>query len=86
MISIRIPFLKLALQVNMLCSLLFQDAEIQLRDEKVTVVKQSKSQDVSYKVHTMGIYLVLEAKGLTLIWDRRTGLKIKLSSTYKVGQ
>lgn len=35
----------------------------------------------------MGLYLVIEAKnGLILIWDKKTTLMIKLSSTFKVGK
>ncbi|KAM6925967.1 mucin-5B-like [Lycodopsis pacificus] len=58
--------------------------EIVLSEENVRVFKQSKGLDIPFKVHTMGIYLVIEAKnGLVLIWNKRTTLMIKLKSTFK---
>ncbi|KAM4554461.1 uncharacterized protein V3H82_018687, partial [Fundulus diaphanus] len=58
--------------------------EILLSDENVKVISQGKGMDVPFKVHTMGIYIVIEANnGLVLIWNRKTTLMIKLSSTFK---
>ncbi|XP_034060549.1 mucin-2-like isoform X2 [Gymnodraco acuticeps] len=58
--------------------------EIILSEESVRVIKQSKGEDIPYKVHTMGIYLVIEAKnGLVLMWNKRTTLMIKLKSNFK---
>ncbi|XP_070686598.1 mucin-5AC [Pempheris klunzingeri] len=58
--------------------------EIVLSEENIRVIKQSKGVDIPYKVHTIGIYLVIEAKnGLVLIWNKKKILMIKLSSTYK---
>ncbi|KAF3688741.1 Mucin-5AC [Channa argus] len=58
--------------------------EIILSDENIRVIKQSKGVDIPYHVNTMGIYLVIEAKnGLVLIWNRKTTLMIRLSSTFK---
>ncbi|XP_061678202.1 mucin-5AC-like [Syngnathoides biaculeatus] len=49
-----------------------------------TVIKQKTGLDIPYKVHTIGLYLVIEAKnGLVLIWNKKTTLIIKLSSTFK---
>ncbi|MEQ2316006.1 hypothetical protein AMECASPLE_028228, partial [Ameca splendens] len=57
--------------------------EIVLSDESVTV-SQSKGMDIPFKVHTMGIYVVIEANnGLVLIWNKKTTLMIKLSSAFK---
>uniref|UniRef100_A0A8P4KLK2 VWFD domain-containing protein n=1 Tax=Dicentrarchus labrax TaxID=13489 RepID=A0A8P4KLK2_DICLA len=59
--------------------------EIILSEENIRVIKQSKGEEIPYQVHTMGIYLVIEAKnGLVLIWNKKTTLMIKLSSTFKV--
>ncbi|KAF7658625.1 hypothetical protein LDENG_00009990 [Lucifuga dentata] len=59
--------------------------EIVLSEENVKIIKQSKGADIPYQVHTIGIYLVIEAKnGLVLIWDKKTTLMIKLGSTFKV--
>ncbi|XP_019712599.1 mucin-5AC-like [Hippocampus comes] len=49
-----------------------------------TVIKQKTGLEIPYKVHTIGLYLVIEAKnGLVLIWNKKTTLMIKLSSTFK---
>lgn len=65
----------------------FQNNEIVLSEEHVRVIKQSKGVDIPFKVHTMGIYLVIEAKnGLVLIWDKKTTVMIKLKPTFKVGE
>ncbi|KAM6960634.1 mucin-5B-like [Aplochiton taeniatus] len=59
--------------------------EIVLSEETIKVVKQSNGVDpIPYKVHTIGIYLVIEAEnGLVLIWDKKTSLIIRLSSVLK---
>ncbi|KAI3371238.1 hypothetical protein L3Q82_023860 [Scortum barcoo] len=58
--------------------------EIVLSEESIKVIKQSKGVDIPYQVHTMGIYLVIEAtNGLVLIWNRKTTLMIKLSPAFK---
>ncbi|XP_023811495.1 mucin-5AC isoform X2 [Oryzias latipes] len=60
------------------------NTEIILSDESVKVIKQKEGSDVLFKVHTMGLYLVIEAKnGLVLIWDKKTTLMVRLSSTFK---
>ena len=62
-----------------------QNTEILLSDEKIKVLKQSQEADILYQVHSIGIYLVIEAQnGLILIWNKKTTLMIKLSPTYKV--
>ena len=71
--------------MSMFC--FFQNHEIVLSEENVRVIKQSKGVDIPYQVHTMGIYLVIEAKnGLVLIWNKKTTLMIQLKSTFKVGE
>ncbi|XP_056138441.1 mucin-2 [Lampris incognitus] len=58
--------------------------EIVLAEENIKVIKQTSGADVLYKVHTIGIYLVIEAEnGVILIWDRKTTLMIKLSAAFK---
>lgn len=65
---------------------MFQGNEIHLVDENIRV-KQGKGEDIPYKVHTVGLYLVVEAKnGLVLMWNKKTTVMIKLSSEFKVGQ
>lgn len=73
------------LQISILC--FFQNNEIILSDESVRVVKQSGGVDIPYQVHTMGIYLVIEAKnGLVLVWNKKTTVIIRLNSSFKVGK
>ncbi|XP_042267675.1 mucin-2-like [Thunnus maccoyii] len=58
--------------------------EIALSEESVRVIKQTNGIDIPYKVHTVGIYLVIEASnGLVLIWNKKTTIMIKLSSAFK---
>ncbi|KAM9376056.1 mucin-2-like [Pholidichthys leucotaenia] len=60
--------------------------EIVLSEENVRVIQQeqNKEVDIPYKIHTVGLYLVIEAKnGLVLIWNKKTTLIIKLRSTFK---
>lgn len=65
---------------------MFQGNEIHLGDEKFQVIK-GKGEDIPYKVHTVGLYLVVEARnGLVLMWNRKTTLMIKLSSEFEVGR
>ena len=62
----------------------FQNNEIALSEENVRVIKQTNGIDIPYKVHTVGIYLVIEASnGLVLIWNKKTTIMIKLSSAFK---
>ncbi|RVE71725.1 hypothetical protein OJAV_G00054850 [Oryzias javanicus] len=60
------------------------NTEIALLDETVQITKQKEGSDIPFKVHTMGLYLVIEAKNnLVLVWDKKTTLMIRLSSAFK---
>lgn len=49
------------------------------------VVERGLGKEVLYKIHSRGIYLVLETQvGLVLMWDRKTSIFIKLEQHYKV--
>jgi hypothetical protein len=49
------------------------------------VIKQENVVDVPYQVHSIGLYVVVEAEnGLILMWDKKNSLFIKLSSTFQV--
>ena len=64
-----------------------KDYELQLRDDKVNVIKASEGDVLPYRVYSMGLYLVVETKiGVILMWDKKTSLAVKLSSTYKVSE
>uniref|UniRef100_A0A672H295 Uncharacterized protein n=1 Tax=Salarias fasciatus TaxID=181472 RepID=A0A672H295_SALFA len=58
--------------------------EIVLSEENVKVNKQSKGEEIAYKVHKMGLYVVVEANnGLILVWNKKTTLMLKLSYEFK---
>ncbi|CAB1322586.1 unnamed protein product [Coregonus sp. 'balchen'] len=58
--------------------------EIILADKSVKVIKQENGVDVPYQVHSIGLYVVVEAEnGLILMWDKKNSLFIKLSSTFQ---
>lgn len=66
---------------------LFQNKEMVLSEENIRVIKQNNGMDIPYQIHTIGIYLVIEAKnGLVLIWNKKTTLMIKLSPKFKVSE
>lgn len=66
----------------------FQNKEIVLsEEEEVKVIEQSKGEEIPFKIHSIGLYLVIEAKnGLVLIWNKKTTLMIKLNPSFKVGE
>uniref|UniRef100_A0A3Q1FAF5 VWFD domain-containing protein n=1 Tax=Acanthochromis polyacanthus TaxID=80966 RepID=A0A3Q1FAF5_9TELE len=69
-------------QIIVLC--FFQNNEILLSEENAKVIKQSKGEDIPFKVHTMGLYVVIEAEnGLVLIWNKKTTLMIRLSNKFR---
>ncbi|XP_051778461.1 mucin-5B-like [Erpetoichthys calabaricus] len=58
--------------------------ELKLSDGHFEVLQREPKQEVPYKVRIMGIYLIIEANnGLTLMWDRKTSMFIKLSPSFK---
>nr|XP_033784141.1 mucin-5AC isoform X2 [Geotrypetes seraphini] len=58
--------------------------ELILTEEHFEVLERGAGKEVPYKIRTMGIYLVIEAKnGLILMWDRKTSIFIKLSSEFQ---
>lgn len=66
---------------------LFQNKEMVLSEENIRVIKQNNMMDIPYQVHSIGIYLVIEANnGLVLIWNKKTTLMIKLSPKFKVSE
>ncbi|CAH2325430.1 mucin-5B precursor [Pelobates cultripes] len=60
------------------------NTELILAEDNLQVVKRNDGQNVPYKVHQMGIYMVIEAvNGLVLTWDQKTSIYIKLESNFK---
>uniref|UniRef100_A0A8C5WLY9 VWFD domain-containing protein n=1 Tax=Leptobrachium leishanense TaxID=445787 RepID=A0A8C5WLY9_9ANUR len=66
------------------CSKSIKNYELILSDEKLDVVQRDVGEYVPYKLHQMGIYLVIEAaNGLVLVWDKKTTIFIKLEPTFQ---
>ncbi|XP_015669839.1 mucin-2 isoform X2 [Protobothrops mucrosquamatus] len=62
----------------------FQNYELILTEEQYKVVKRESGGHIPYRIHQMGIYLMIEIqKGLIVLWDKRTSLFIKLSAEFK---
>ncbi|XP_073410445.1 uncharacterized protein [Dendrobates tinctorius] len=60
------------------------NVELILDDQKFDVVKRNVGQYVPFKVRQMGLYLVVEAgNGVTLIWDKKTSISIKLDAKFE---
>lgn len=68
-------------------ALIFQSNELRLTDGSYQVVHRDLGEEIPYQMRTMGLYLVIEANnGLTLIWDRKTTIHIKLSPEFNVSK
>ncbi|KAM4723121.1 mucin-5AC-like [Rhinophrynus dorsalis] len=64
--------------------LILGNYELLLEEEKFEVVIRDSGEYVPFKVHQMGIYLVIESlNGLVLVWDKKTSIYIKLQSHFK---
>uniref|UniRef100_A0A5F8GTX5 Mucin 5B, oligomeric mucus/gel-forming n=1 Tax=Monodelphis domestica TaxID=13616 RepID=A0A5F8GTX5_MONDO len=58
--------------------------ELIFNEGVVKVVERALGEEVPYKLHSRGIYLVLETlAGLVLMWDRKTSIFIKLQPRHK---
>ncbi|XP_053304613.1 mucin-5AC-like [Spea bombifrons] len=58
--------------------------EIILAEDKFEVVQREEGEYIPYKVHQMGLYMVIEAQnGLALVWDKKTSIYIKLESSFQ---
>ncbi|KAK7892113.1 hypothetical protein WMY93_024076 [Mugilogobius chulae] len=56
---------------------------IMLEEESVKVPENSEK-DIRFKIHVVGIYLVIEAEnGLVLMWNRKTTIILKLKHTFQ---
>lgn len=61
-----------------------QDNEFHLKDEQFSVLKGS-SKVLPAQIGKLGLYMEVVLKpGLTLMWDQKTSLFIKLSPEYRV--
>ncbi|MGH0151900.1 UNVERIFIED_CONTAM: hypothetical protein FKN15_042606 [Acipenser sinensis] len=60
------------------------NTELILSERHYQVVQRDSGEELPYKISTMGIYMVIEAKnGLILMWDKKTSMFIKLSPNFK---
>ncbi|XP_075044685.1 mucin-5AC-like [Mixophyes fleayi] len=58
--------------------------ELILGDSHLNVAQRGLGSNVPYRVRLVGIYLVVEAEnGLILLWDKKTSIFIKITSTFK---
>ncbi|XP_041417840.1 mucin-5B-like [Xenopus laevis] len=58
--------------------------ELVLTNEHFDVMRRESGAKVPYKIRHMGIYLVIESdSGLILLWDKKTGIFIKLSKDFE---
>ncbi|XP_058858767.1 mucin-5B-like, partial [Acipenser ruthenus] len=60
------------------------NTELILSEGHYQVVQRDSGEELPYKISTMGIYMVIEAKnGLILMWDKKTSMFIKLSPNFQ---
>ncbi|XP_053496889.1 mucin-2 [Ictalurus furcatus] len=58
--------------------------QLLLSEENIKSVHYDNGTEIPYKIHSVGIYLVIEAENsLTLIWDKKTSLMVKLGPSFK---
>uniref|UniRef100_A0A4W4DVB5 VWFD domain-containing protein n=1 Tax=Electrophorus electricus TaxID=8005 RepID=A0A4W4DVB5_ELEEL len=58
--------------------------KLHLSEEDIKVTHHQNVSEIPYHIHTVGIYMVIEAKnGLALFWDKKTSVMIKLSPSFK---
>lgn len=63
-----------------------QSYELKLSDGKVEVIEKGAGQEVPYSIRQVGIYLVVNTNaGLTLLWDKKTSIFLRLGPEFKVG-
>lgn len=63
-----------------------QKKELVISEEHIKIINKNTGVDKPYRVHTMGLYLVIETQDLVLMWNKKTTIMIKLKSTFKVGE
>uniref|UniRef100_A0A8C5WZA5 Mucin-5AC n=1 Tax=Laticauda laticaudata TaxID=8630 RepID=A0A8C5WZA5_LATLA len=62
----------------------FKNYELILTEEQYKVVKRESGGQIPYRIHQMGIYLMIEIqKGLIILWDKKTSIFIKLGAEFK---
>ncbi|XP_051822910.1 mucin-5B [Antechinus flavipes] len=58
--------------------------ELIFNEGHVKMVARGTDKEIPYKIHSRGIYMVLETQaGMVLMWDRKTSIFIKLHQRYK---
>ncbi|XP_062859721.1 mucin-2-like [Trichomycterus rosablanca] len=60
-----------------------ENTELLLSEEKIKVVHLDNGTEIPYKIHSVGIYLVIEAKNdLVVLWDKKTSLMVRLGPSF----
>ncbi|XP_058264560.1 mucin-2-like isoform X2 [Hemibagrus wyckioides] len=60
------------------------DKQLLLSEENIKSLNHDNGTEIPYKIHSVGIYLVIEAENsLALFWDKKTSLMVKLSPSFK---
>ncbi|MCI4382007.1 hypothetical protein PGIGA_G00258580, partial [Pangasianodon gigas] len=58
--------------------------QLLLSEENIKSVHHDNSTEIPYKIHSVGIYLVIEAENsLIMFWDKKTSLMVKLGPSFK---
>ncbi|XP_073693768.1 mucin-5B-like [Garra rufa] len=63
--------------------LLFGNKELKLTDGGHQIFHRDEGEDIPYQILIRGLYMVIEANGLILMWDQRANMFIKLSPDFK---
>ncbi|GAA6093701.1 mucin-5AC-like [Tachysurus ichikawai] len=58
--------------------------QLLLSEENIKSLNYDNGTEIDYKIHSVGIYLVIEAENsLTLFWDKKTSLMVKLGPLFQ---
>lgn len=76
-----------AILIYMLYLLNLQRTELELRDGKIIEYVAANGPFINFNVRNVGLYLVIESDiGLTVLWDRKTTVRIILQPKHMVSQ
>lgn len=68
-------------------SLTLQRTEIKLSKGKYEEEDLGNGTEISYRIRTIGLYLVVESDiGLVVMWDRKTTVRLLLKPQYSVSR
>lgn len=68
-----------------MCSYIFQGYELLLSDGEVEVINVGDAEETPYHIKNNSLNLIIKAKnGIILVWDKKTGLSIKVPEQFQV--